>query len=190
MKSEKIYQIILMTFFGMLGSVLIGFIFFNTSIFIPTRTNFQFVAAGFIGALFFSLLEYESLREQIFGMLFILILNLIIFTGKAISISYLVRDVFYLGGLFLSIKLYYQFIKKNPKIKYYLRNLALAFIYGLLNIVCGSIILFINSDWNFPTTSFIYFLAKYGVLIGFGIGLGIDFYYQNKKYLNSLLKIK
>jgi hypothetical protein len=190
MKSEKVIQIVLMAFFGLLGSALIGFIFFNSSIFTPTRTNFQFVAGGLIGSLFFSLLEYGNKKDQIFGMLFILILNLIIFTGKAISISYLIRDVIYLGGLFLSIKLYYLFIKRNPKVKYYLRSLALAFIYGLINIVCGSVILFINSDWNFPTASFIYFLAKYGVLIGFGIGLGIDFYYQNKKNINGLLKIK
>lgn len=190
MKSDKIYQILLLTFFGMFGSILIGFILYNTSIFIPTRTNFQFIASGLFGAVFFSLLEYKSVREQIYGIVIMLVLNLIVFTGKSLSVGFIIRDVFYLGGLFFSIKLYYQFISLNPNVKYYLRSFALALIYGLLNIVCGSIVFIINSEWSLPPTSFIYLIAKYGVLIGFGIGLGIDFYYQNKGHIISLLKIK
>lgn len=189
MKSNKIYQIILMTFFGMLGSVLIGFIFFNTSIFIPSRTNFQFLAAGFYGALFFSLLEYKSIREQIFGMVIILIANLIIFTGKSLSMAYLIRDVFYLGSLFLSIKLYHQFINRNPQLKYYLRCFALALFYGLINTVFISIVFIINAKVGFPPLDFIYARARDGILIGFGIGLGIDFYLQNQRQIFSLLKI-
>ena len=190
MKRRKIYQIILMTFFGTVGSVLIGFIFLNTSIFITTRPSFQFVAGGFIGALYFSLLEYKSLREQIFGMIIILILHLIIFTGKHFSITYVIRDVLYLGGLFLSIKIYYQFIKNNPKVRFYLRSFVLALIYGLLNTVFGFLIYFINTKWHLPTLDFIYMALKFGTLIGLGIGIGSDFYFQNKKHLYNVLKIK
>ena len=179
-----------MTFFGMLGSNLIGFIFFSTSIFIPTRTNFQFLAAGFYGALFFSLLEYKSVREQIFGMVIILLINLILFTGKFLSMAYLIRDVLYLGGLFLSLKLYYQFIKRNPQLKYYLRSFALALFYGLINTVCISIVFIINAKAGFPPMDFLYARARDGILIGIGIGLGIDFYLQNKKQILSLLKIQ
>jgi len=190
LKPDKTYQIILMTFFGMLGSILIGLIFFNTTIFIPTRTNFQFVMSGFYGALFFSLLEYKSIREQIFGIVIILVMNLIIFTGKSFSFEYLIRDIFYLGSLFLSIKIYHQFIKRNPQIKFYLRSFALVLIYGVLNAAFGSIIFIINANAGFPPLDFIYARARDGILIGFGIGLGIDFYLQNKKQLFSLLKIK
>ena len=189
MKSEKIYQIILMTFFGMFGSILIGFIFFSTSIVIPTRTNFQFLAAGFYGALFFSLLEYKSIREQIFGMVIMLLINLILFTGKFLTIAYLIRDVFYLGGLFLSLKLYYQFIKRNPQLKYYLRCFALALFYGLIYTVFISIAFIINAKVEFPSLDFIYARARDGILIGFGIGLGIDFYLQNQRQIFGLLKI-
>jgi hypothetical protein len=179
-----------MTFFGMFGSTLIGFIFFNTSIFITTRTNFQFIAAGFYGSLFFSLLEYESVREQIFGMVIMLLINLILFTGKFFSIAYLIRDVFYLGGLFLSLELYYQFIKRNPQLKYYLRCFALALFYGLINSVLISIVFLINAKAGFPPLDFIYARARDGNLIGIGIGLGIDFYWQNINQILSLLKIK
>lgn len=189
MKSDRIYQIFLMTFFGMFGSALIGF-FFNTSIFIPTRTNFQFVMSGLYGALFFILLEYKNVREQLFALVIILILQLIIFTGRYLSMVYIIRDVFYLGSLFLSIKLYHQFIKRNTKIKFYLRSFALALFYGLINTVFISIVFMINAKVEFPPIDFIYARARDGMLIGLGIGLGIDFYLQNKKHLFNLLKIK
>jgi len=179
-----------MTFFGMFGSILIGFIFFNTSIFIPTRTNFQFVMSGFYGALFLSLLEYKSIREQTFGMVIMLLINLILFTGKFLSMAYLIRDVYYLGGLFLSLILYHQFIKRKPQLKYYLRSFALALFYGLINTVCISIVFIINAKVGFPLLDFIYARARDGILIGFGIGLGIDFYLQNKNQILNLLKIK
>lgn len=190
MKNGKMDQIFLMTLGGMLGSILIGFIFFNTSIFSPTQSNFQFVTYGFMGALFFGLLEYKSLKEQILGIILILFLNLVIFSGRSLSIAYLLRDVLFIGSLILSVKLYYQFIKKNPQIKLYLRSFALALIYGLINAAYGIIVYMINAKAGFPPMEFIYIMARYGILIGFGIGLGTDFYFQNKKLLTGWLGIK
>ncbi len=189
MKSETL-QIILLTFFGMLGSLIIGFVFFKTSIFIYSSPNLQFLTAGFIGALYFSLLEYRSNRDQIFGMILIIILHLIIFIGRQLSVVFIVRDVFFLGALFLSIKVYYQFIKRNPRIKYYLRSLALALFYGLINTIIIIILFLIFSRAELPSLDFIYSIARYGILIGTGIGLGIDFYLTNQKKILNLLKIK
>lgn len=190
MKSDKIYQISLMTFFGMLGSVLIGFIFYNSSIFIPTRTNFQFLMAGLYGSLFFSLLEYQNIREQIFFIVVILFLQIVIFTGKYISFAYIIRDVLYLAALFLSIKFYHLFIKRNTKIIFYLRSFALVLFYGLINTFLISILFIINTNATFPPIDFIFAIAKNAILIGLGIGLGLDFYLQNKKRLFNLLKMK
>ncbi|HSD63465.1 MAG TPA: hypothetical protein VLB50_06685, partial [Ignavibacteriaceae bacterium] len=146
--------------------------------------------SGLYGSLFFSFLEYKNIREQLFAIVIILFLNLIIFTGKNLSITYIIRDLFYLSSLFLSIKLYHLFIKKNVKIKFYLRSFALALFYGLINTVFISIIFIINANTIFPPIDFIYARARDGILIGLGIGLGIDFYFQNKRHLNTQLKIK
>ena len=190
MNSEKTFQIIILTFFGMLGSLIIGFIFFKASIFIYSSPNMQFLTAGFIGALFFSLLEYRNVRDQIYGMIFLLVLHLIIFTGRHLSIIMITRDIFYLGGLFLSIKIYHQFLKRNPKIKYYIRSLALALFYGLLNTIFIIVLFLIYTKADLPSLNFIYSIARNGILIGLGIGLGMDFYLSNQKQLFNLLKIK
>ena len=190
MKAEKTYQIILMTILGMLGSILIGFIFYRFSIFNIYMTHFQFIACGFYGSLFFGLLDYESGKTQLGSMIAMIFFNLVIFTGKSLSAAYIIRDFFYLGGLFLSLKLYHQFIKRNPNIKYYIRSLALSFIYGLIAVACGSIIYILNEKISFPPINFIYMLGRYGIFIGLGIGLGLDYYYQNRIRLFTLLKIK
>ena len=179
-----------MTFFGLLGSILVGFIFFNTLIFISTNSNFQFVMTGLYGSLFFSLLEYKNRREKLFAILILLILQLIIFTGRHLILAYIIRDVFYMGSIFISIKLYHQFIKRNTKIKFYLRSSALALFYGLIYTVFISIVFLINAKVSLPPFAFIYAVARAGILIGLGIGLGLDFYLQNEKSLFKLLKIK
>ena len=190
MKSNKLYSIILMTFFGMTGSILIGVIFFKQSIFFPSRPTFQFIGYGLYGALLFSLLEYRSVRDQIYGTVMIFFVNLIIFTGKSISFAYIIRDFFLLGGLFLSIILYYQFLKNYSQSRFYLRSLILVLFYGILNVLFSSIVFIVNSKTGFPPFSHIYFHAKFGMLIGFGIAVGIDFYLQNKESILKLIGSK
>lgn len=190
MKAEKAYQILGMTLFGMLGSILIGFIFFNTSIFFSRNTNFTFIMAGLYGSLFFSLLEYKGIREQIFAMVIILFFNLVVFTGRYISLTYVLRDVLYLGSIFLSIKLYHRFIKSNPKIFLYIRAFALALFLGLTYAVFISLLFVISTGHHLPPLNFIYAMARNGILMGFGIGIGLDFYIQYEKHLHGILRIK
>ena len=190
MNADKTYKIILLTFSGMLGSILIGIIFFQTHVFIYSSIYFQFIVGGLIGALFFGLLEYGSTREQIFGMLLIVILQVIIFDGRNISKAMIIRDIFYLGSLFLSVKLYHLFIKKYPGVKYYLRSLALVLIYSFVYTLFICIVYVINVRHGLPDVAIIYSIARLAVLIGLGLGIGIDFYLLNQKYLLSLLKIK
>ena len=189
MKSKKAYQIILMTLFGMVGSIIIGFIFYRRSVFVPTNANFQFVMSALYGSLFFGLIEYNSFRDQIFGVIILFFMNLILFTGKHISISYITRDFFYLGCLFLSVKFYSYLIKRFSQLKYYLRSIILALIYGLSYGIVGWIS-FTLTKGELAPISFIYFIAKYGILIGIGIGLGLDFFLQNKKQILIWFKIK
>lgn len=190
MKSSKITQIILITFFGMLSSILFGLVFYNTKIFIPHLVTFQFVTNGFMGALFFGLLQYTTTKEQIFGIILILLLDIVIILGKSISVTLVVRDVFYLVGLLLSIKFYYQFIKSNTNIKYYLRSFALAFFYSILTILFGSLVYLINANFEFPPFNFLVLIGKLSILIGFGIGIGIDVYLQNENKIFKFLKVK
>ncbi len=189
MKTDKYYCIILMTFFGMVGSILLGFIFYRESIFEFSKTNFQFISIGFIGAFLFSILEYRSLRDEIYVSIIILILSLAISFEKTPFIAYVIRNILYLGSLVLSINLYHQFIIRNSKIKYYLRSFIFVSIYTVLYVSSGIIIYLFNAKDGFPSQDFLYSLVVSAVLIGLGIGLGIDFFLQNRKQILNLLRI-
>jgi hypothetical protein len=143
-----------------------------------------------MGALFFSLIEYKAIKEQIFALLILLIAHHTIFTGKSLSMSYVARDVLFIVALFASIKLYHLFIKRNSGIIFYLRGFALVFVYGLFDIAAGLIAFIINTKGNFPPIDFIFYIGRFGVLIGLGLGLGVDFYLQNRKKLFILFKIR
>ena len=186
MKKENIYQMMFLTFFGMLGSIIVGFVFFNKSIFIPANSNFQFVVVGIVGSLFFSLLEFGSSKEQIFSMFFILVLHLIIFTGRYISLAFIIRDVFYLGAIFLSIKIYHSFLQRYPKLNYFLRSFALVLFYGVISTLFIIIVFMINTGAGFPPKGFLYIIARNSILIAVGVGLGIDFYLLNQKKIQGL----
>ena len=180
MMSENTYKIILTTFFGLLGSIIIGLIFYGDTIFFTRNPNFQFITFGFSGSLLFALLEYKSLKEQLLTFLLILIIEQVLITGKYISLGFVIRDILFLVSLFISISIYFRFIKKNSSLKFYFRSSALVAIYGVINAIAAIIVYLINAG-GFPPLSFIVFIARYGILIGFGIAIGIDVYLQNEK---------
>lgn len=183
--NQETKEIILLTLFGTLGSVLVGLIVLGTTIFSPYRANFQFITAGLYGSLFFSMLTFKNKKQQLFAMIGIYFLNLIIFTGRSISFTLVLRDFVSLVALFSAIAVYYQFIHRYQKLKLLLRSFALSFIYGILSVAAGLFLYTINTGiW--PPLRFIHVMARYGILIGFGVGMAIDIYLLNKR---SILKI-
>ncbi len=190
-ENSKILSTVLITLFGLLGSIVIGFVFFGSNIFVPKNYAFQFVTNGFFGSFFFSLLIYHTKREQVFGIVFLFLLDFTLLLGKAVSlIPYLIRDILYLSALLLSIFLYSKYLKKNPQLKFYLRSFSLVLIYGALNTIFGAMVYLINAEFIFPPFNFLLLLIEIGVLIGLGIGLGCDLYLQNKERILELLNLK
>jgi hypothetical protein len=189
MKSSQISDVILLTIFGFAGSILVGFIFYNNQIFMSNNSVFQFVVYGFFGSLFFSLLKHRSRKDQIFGIVIMFLFNFVII-GKSFSLAWVIRDVLYMGSLFIAIKIYFRFTSLNYKIPYYLRSFALAFFYSLITILFGILVFIINAKFEFPPINFLFAIGKTSILIGVGIGIGLDFYLQNKSHIVKFLGLK
>ena len=187
MKPET-YEILLITLFGMLGSVLTGLIMFGTTIFNPYTSNFMFITAGLYGSLFFSMLTFKNKKQQIFAMISIYFLNLVIFSGRSVTIYMALRDFVSLTALFSAIAIYYQFIHKYKKLKLFLRSFALSFIYGILSAAAGLFLYTVNTG-TIPPLSFVHFMGRKGILIGFGIGMAIDLYLQFKRSILRIFKV-
>ncbi len=190
MKPSKYHQMILLTIFGFVGSILIGYFIYNNNIFVFKSPAFQFIIIGFFGSLFFSLLKYRSTRDQLFGIAIIIFWDFVIIIGKPLSTALVVRDIMFLSSMFVSVTLYYNFIKRKLKMKYFIRSFTLGFIYALLTIVFGTIVYFINAQFSFPPSGFLYAIAKNSLLTGLGIGIGLDFYLQYENKILNILKIR
>jgi hypothetical protein len=187
MKPEA-YEILLIALIGMSGSVLTGLIMYGTSVFNPYTSNFQFITAGLYGSLLFSILTYKGKKQQVFTMIGIFLFNLVIFSGRSVTIYMALRDFVSLAALFSAITIYYQFIHRYEKLKLFLRSFALSFIYGILAAAAGSFLYPVNTG-ILPPLQFIHFMAKYGILIGFGTGMAIDFYLQYKIPILRIFKV-
>ena len=190
MKFYEFLKVLLLTLFGLAGSILVGYLFYNNQIFVPNLSLFQFVTVGISGSFFFALLKYRTPKEQLFGILLIIVLDIVLFIGKSFSTTLLIRDLLYLSSLLLSIRIYYQFIQKNSELRYYLRSLIFMLLYLVFTIIFGVLVYFINVKFELPPIGFVMLTAKTSILIGLGISIGIDFYLQNEKQIMQYAKSK
>lgn len=163
-------QSMIISFFGMIGCMLIGYLFLGSRIFIPRDPAFQFIVYGFIGSVMFSILRFSSLRSFLFvSVLFYLIEVTIIKFGKV--------DIFFARFLFFwgvvgSIFIFYKFFYLNLKVLKIGKFIILGGILALANMLIVSIGgQFVSVD---NLKAIIEGQAFFGLLIGSGIGLGIE----------------
>ncbi len=175
MKSKNYSNAVFTVLAGLTGSLVIGIIIHGTDIFNYAHPTFQFVEAGLAGALFFAFFKYGSPKEQVV-LFFLVILLDVILIGKSIRMPLIIRDFIFTLGLWISVKLYFNFLKNYPKVTLFLRSFALALFYGISNMIAGLIVYYINTGGHLPSVYALVIYSSYGVLIGLGIALGIDGY--------------
>lgn len=183
MSTGSFWRFILLILFSTIGSVILGYFLVSKSVFEFSSPDFQFISNGVLCGLFFGVMELKSLRTEALALIGTILLNLVIFTGPYIAVPFILRDIFYLGSVFLSIKTYYFFISKYPSSMLFIRSFALSFIYGIFNVVIISLLFLINKKGATPTGELIYFVGRWACLIGLGSGLGIDLFLRFQKVL-------
>ena len=163
---------------GYATALLMGMLFFRFDIFDLHSPNFQFVEAGFIGAIIYPLILYREKREQFFFVLLIVIIHFMLFNPPLAS--WFVRDVVYLAAIITSIAVYVHLVIPRIKKKFdKARIFALALVYGIINLIAFlllSALLFLFFDYpvqDYGSAMLIY--IKYGVMIGFGLSIGFNF---------------
>ncbi len=174
--------------FSFLGSLFIGYLFFQEKIFSPYLWVFQFVVFGMIGALFLVYI-YKKLSKHMLFFLLIVFIHTIIFE-KTFLFWFIIRDVFFIFSLFLSVNLYLIFIEKYKSLVLFLRAFGFSVIYAVINLLVGSLLIILHNIFsgfvygNSWRGIFIY--AQCGALIGLGLGLGFDLWEIIKKKDNEI----
>jgi hypothetical protein len=177
--NDEIKSLVLNALFGFIVCILLGLLFFGVSIF-----NFHvpigiIVISGFYGAIFYSVIKYRNSKEQIFIAFALFILDFII-QGRAITMTFLIRDVLLMLSLFFSLYSYKLFINKYISFPLFLRSFALPLFFGFFNILATIILIIIFNPSAMNINYALFHNARYAAFVGIGLGLGFDLFEKNK----------
>jgi len=163
---------------GYFAVLIMGLLFYRFEIFNVHSPAFQFVEAGFIGALLYPLNLYLEKREIYSFTFLIIFLRFIVFIPP--HFSWFIRDIVYLASIISAVMIYVNLIIPLISVRFRkLKIIALAFVYGLISLagfLFLSLLMYLFFDfthYNFTEAMFIW--VKSGFLIGLGLSIGFNF---------------
>ena len=173
---SKVQEFIQQCSVPILCSIAFGFFFNQGNVFNRHYPAFQFVMSSIIASLFYYLLIFVRLRDAFIGLILLFILTLPI--THSTRLAFILRDIFYITGIGLSVFIYFFHFKKHSPYNYLYPAIMLAIIYTIFYIVTLAFHLAILRTFglanNAGTLDTIARAgAYYGGLIGFAVGLGI-----------------
>ncbi len=160
---------------GLIFSIIIGVIFFQTHVFNHRSPSFAFITFGLVGAIAYAALKFRDKKDSILFTIILLIINFTIYSEH--TFKFALRDILSFAAIWLSLYLYkVWFIPQVQNMKY-IRALGLGVILGACNIVaCLILILFFTLlfDMRIQLIPMLFFYLQMGMLIGLGMGIGFD----------------
>jgi len=174
--SSKVQEFIIKSIAPIFCSIVVGFVFYQWDVFNRYYTAFQFVWSGVVASMFYYLLIFLRPRDALLG--FILLLFFTFLTTGSTRVAFILRDIFYSGGIGLSIFIYFKYFRPVAPPMYAYPAFMLAGIYGVVYIIASEIHLGILRAFLMEETGGTFLgvatsIAFFGVSIGFAVGCGI-----------------
>lgn len=188
-KTTEQIDVVFKILFGIIGSLIIGYIFFQQKIFNFHNIFFAFIIWGIYGSVFLGLLPKFKIGKQLLVLIAVVFINIIIM-GKPNYFSFIIRDSVIILSIFLSMKTYIFFIKKNKSLPLFIRTFGLPVIFASINIAGIFLLVLISGifeGFNFSYIPRILLInAELAGLVGIGLGLGFDLWeYIKLKFLKE-----
>lgn len=164
-------EIPVMFFSSYILCLLTGYIFFQSQIFMPRLTVFQFVMSGAIGVIFFVFLRFSSLRNAL-AAFFVICIFIKGFILTSLNADIILRDILNFAVIGLAVYLFWRYsYKENIN---WNSPFQLAGLFAVLNIIM-TIILIIYGNAGFRELSAALSInVSVSFLIGLGMGMGIE----------------
>ena len=186
--SPKVKEFLVTILFGTIVCAIVGVIIYGITIFKMNDMRFVILLYGFYGSVFFGMLNYLKLREQIAVIVFVIFLTILI-RGKTTHPILYLRDVYLLLPLFLSIYLYKIFINKYSTVPIFLRGLSLVLIYPIFYITALMLLILILGVNFISALSSLIISFRISIIVAFGLAIGFDLYEKYKIKINSFVKV-
>jgi hypothetical protein len=174
---SKVQQFLLHILAPIMCSIAVGFVFNQGDVFDRHYGAFQFVWSAVVAAVFYYLLVFVRFRDALLG--FTLLFLFTFLTTESTRPAFILRDIFYVGGIGLAIFLYFHYVARSPAGNHAFTPFMLAGIYAIVYIIASEIHLGILRTFAMENTggtigSVASACAFFGVLIGFALGCGIS----------------
>jgi hypothetical protein len=157
-----------------LTTILSGYIFYGSSIFVPTMAPTQIFMNAVGGAFFYYALKHFDINVGIPILIAVLILFALFYT-RVESLNSIIRDTLFFFALGVTLFVYWQFI--SDKFSFILRPILLTAMLAVADVILFMGIQYLF--WRFVrgvTLENIWFSLElyYGAISGFGLGVGIE----------------
>jgi hypothetical protein len=157
-----------------LTTILSGYIFYGSSIFVPTMAPTQIFMNAVGGAFFFYALKHFDLNVGVPILIAVLILFALFYT-RVESLNSIIRDTLFFLALGVTLFVYRRYI--SDKFNFILRTVLLTVMLAVADVILFMGIQYLF--WRFVrgvTLENIWFLQElyYGAISGFGLGVGIE----------------
>lgn len=171
-KSKIIFEAFIRFFLAYLGCIITGLIFFQLFIFNPESWAFDFIHFGALAALFYSML-YSMTQRNAIAAYFILTLISITLLPKPYDISFsLFWNILEHISIGIAVYLYWRFPITNERasgLRPFLLAGYLMFVWAIV-----SAALRIYTGWYEGFFLVVYKSLQHGLLLGLGLGAGIE----------------
>ena len=174
--TSKVREFILQAIVPILCSILVGFLFDQGQVFERRFTSFQFVWSAVVGSVFYYLLIHLRRRDAFLG--FTLLVFLTFLSTESTRPAFILREIFYVGAIGLTIFVYYEYFRHNQVHNYAYPPFMLAGIYAVAYMTTSELHLAIlrslaADSIGASVVGLASTTAFFGVSIGFAIGAGI-----------------
>ncbi len=150
------------------GSILIGYLVFQSAIFEPKVFPFQFVSSGLTAAIFYALLILISPKNSIIAFIFICILVEVFY----FQCTYILRDILYFAALGSSVYIYWRTSYSNTNVLWY-RPLLLAGLYAVITAIT-TLFHLVYSNALIQYQQALFTNLSISFLVGLELGIGIE----------------
>lgn len=174
---SKIQQFMLLCIAPIICSIAVGYLFEQGNVFNRHYGAFQFLWSAVVATMFYYLLVFLRLRDALLGLILLLFLTFL--TTESTRPAFILRDIFYIGGIGLSIYFYSKYSQRGSAGNDAYPPFLVAGIYAIVSIATSEIHLLVLQALAMETPPMGTMLglastsAFFGALIGFAVGCGI-----------------
>jgi hypothetical protein len=175
---EQLFKLVLLTLAGLAGSVIVGLMSYGSDVFNVTSPGFLFVSFGLSGAFIFSFYHMRGLAETITAAV---VVSVIQFVGTTPFITMLNAGIWSFGVNLPMVALAFIFERKLGPLKQ-AKFIVVALTYGAMFVLLTLVVAWVSASGNMPASLFRQNFTD-GVLIGLGLGVGIE---AGEAFMHSL----